>query len=205
MPCGCPGRMRQRHHIHPTPPHLNRELPPNHSAQFLHLHKLPDRQLANRDHQFGTQQIQLPLQPPRTVPDLHRVRHTITARRILSRKTATHSRHVHTRAKLLLANAACALEPPKQRLPSGPREGPSNHGFPVSGCLPDRHHPAENRPAGNRRAVHSWTKRTRPQFAHQFLKQPLGTPAHNPPSKVPTGTGCPSTKSLAAMRFFPSS
>ena len=71
----------------------------NYFLQSVHLHKLRNCKLSNRNNEFGQNAFQLSLEPGRTILDFCTVWNPIASFYILSGKASAHSSHVYKLSK----------------------------------------------------------------------------------------------------------
>src|SRR5712671_1374980 len=95
MPWRRSRRMRQRDAVDAVPTILDGKFSPNRFDQRTLAEKLPDRELAHGQHEFGLQQCKFTLEPRRTVRDLLGRRDAIAAFSALARKTSAHRRKIN--------------------------------------------------------------------------------------------------------------
>ena len=149
--------MRQRDQVEGAAIAAQREGTPDDFSELFEGKKLGDRQFTDRDDEIRLEQVDLIIQPRRTIPDLVRRGNAIAPGGCFAGKAAANRGKINLRANLFLAHFAELLEPTEEGATGSPGEGFAEHGFFHAGRLADKHHFAQDRCAGNRRRQHPGT------------------------------------------------
>ena len=151
MPRRRAGRMRQRNQIEAVARMHNAKFVANYVLQFCTVDELHDRQSAHGNNETRLQNLNLIIQPQRTVVNLIRCGYAVGAAGIFAGKTATDGSEIDFRSDGGFIHSAKLFEPTEECPPGSVRKRPFQRGFPRTGRLPNDHYIAHDRAAGDRR------------------------------------------------------
>lgn len=169
-----PGRgsrgVRQRDEIRFMAGICHSELAPNDSIQLLIGKKLVDGEFSDTEDEMRLKNIHFFFQPTRTTEDFIVVGNTISSGDLLSRKTATDSRHVDAFAKCIFSESATFLKPTEESLSGSPCKRTFQNRFFISRGLTDEKDFAEYRPASDDRFMHFGAQRASSQLPDMTIE-----------------------------------
>lgn len=136
--------MRQGHTIGHVPTIVDGETLPDDVLEGRNWQKLGDRKFAHWQNQGWLQQSKLALQPMRTIGNLVRCGHSISALRVFPGKTATYRREIDALTHLVFTPPKARRKPLEERLPRRPGKGTAQLRFLVSRGLADQQDPTRH-------------------------------------------------------------
>ncbi len=173
VPWRCTGRMRQGNYLKAVPGACDPEFSANHFLQFFAVDELHDSQPADGNDETWLQDLNLITHPRRTVANLIRCRHAISAAGIFSGKTPADCREINLRSNGRLIHPAKFFEPAEERFASSMCKRSLQNRLPRAGRLTNDHYVAHDCAPGYRRRFHAWAATAEKQRRHMLVESSL--------------------------------